>query len=121
MAQKGGRDYLQLDPYTSKGLQEVLKFNKIEPSEISWDNKELHLLYADALTLVQKKGRHDDWTISTEEGLHRLTGSIIRTLACKLDFVNGFVLPNTIGAEYFAENSVGKATTLKVWIFEEKK
>ena len=112
---KGGRDYLQLDPYTSDGLKGVLKFNGISSSEIRWDDTELPLLYAHALTLVQRNGRHDNWTISAEEGLHRLTGSVIRTLACKLDVDNAVVRPNTIGAQDFIDNDVANPDKLQTY------
>jgi hypothetical protein len=66
---KGGRNYLQLNPYTVKGLKKFLAFSDIVGSDIVW-TEELHVLYADVLTLVQKKDRPDDWTISAEEGLY---------------------------------------------------
>ena len=66
---KGGRNYLQLNPYTVKGLKEVLAFSDIVGSDIVW-TKELRVLYADVLPLVKKKGRPGDWTISAKEGLH---------------------------------------------------
>jgi hypothetical protein len=65
----GGRNYLQLDPYTVKGLKKVLAFSDIDGSDIVW-TKELNVLYADVLTLIQKEGRPGDWTISAKEGLH---------------------------------------------------
>jgi len=108
----GGRDYLTLDPYTVQGLKGVLAFSEIDGSTITWD-QDLHILYAEVLTLVQNKGRPGDWTISAEEGLHRLTGSIVRTLACKLDIHDGFVHPDTIDAEHFEHHSVGKATDIE--------
>ena len=108
----GGRDYLKLDPYTLQGLKGVLAFSEIDGSIITWD-QDLHILYAEVLTLVQNKGRPGDWTISAEEGLHRLTGSILRTLACKLDIHDGFVHPDTIDADHFEHHSVGKATDIE--------
>ena len=109
---EGGRDYLKLDPYTLHGLKEVLAFSEIDESSLSWD-RDLHILYAEVLTLVQNKGRPGDWTISAEEGLHRLTGSIVRTLACKLDIYDGFVHPDTIDADHLDHHSVGKATDIE--------
>ena len=107
---KGGRNYLQLDPYTVKGLQEVLAFSDIVGSDIVW-TKELHVLYADILTLFQKKGRPGNWTISAGGGLHRLTGSVIRTLAYKLDIADGLVHPNTIEVQDFIDNDVANVGT----------
>ena len=108
---EGGRDYLKLDPYTLDGLKRVLAFSEIDETSISWD-QDLCLIYSDVLILVQNKGRPDDWTISAEEGFHRLTASIIRTLACKLDIYYGFVCPDTIDADHFDQHSVGKKTDI---------
>ena len=33
---EGGREYLQVDPYTLDGLKEVLKFSDIDESNIDW-------------------------------------------------------------------------------------
>ncbi|MCP4748344.1 MAG: hypothetical protein GY874_19735 [Desulfobacteraceae bacterium] len=77
---KGGRNYLQLNPYTVEDLKTFLAVSDIIGSDIVW-TEELHVLYAIVIPLIQKKGRPVDWTISAEEGLHQLTGSVIRTLA----------------------------------------
>ena len=103
---EGGRDYLQIDPYTVDGLKEILEFSGIDESEILWDERDVHELYAQVLTLVQKTGRPGDWTMSAEEGLHRLTASIIRTLACKLDVSDAIIRPDTIEAKDFIDNDV---------------
>ncbi len=47
----GDRNYLQLYPYTVKGLKEVLAFSDIVGIDIVW-TKELHVLYAEVLALV---------------------------------------------------------------------
>ena len=88
-----------------KAVKEVLKFSDIDESNMDW-GKELHVLYVDVLTLVQNKGRPGDWTTSAEEGLHRLMGSVIRTLACKLNIFKGFVIPDTIETQDSDDNSV---------------
>ena len=72
------------------------------------------------MTLVQNKGRPGDWTTSAEEGLHWLTGSVIRTLACKLDIFKGFIIPDTIEAQDFNDNSVGKKTDIEGSDFRKK-
>ena len=109
---EGGRDYLKLDPYTLDGLKRVLAFSEIDETSISWAQDLWHI-YSDVLILVQNKGRPGDWTISAEEGFHRLTASIVRSLACKLDVYHGFVCPDTIDADHFDHHSVGKATNIE--------
>jgi hypothetical protein len=68
------------------------------------------------LSLVKKKGISGNWTIDAEEGMHFLTASIIRTLACKLDTVNGFILTDTIDASHFVESFVGIATDIEGYV-----
>jgi hypothetical protein len=54
-----------------------------------------------------------DWTISAKEGMYMLSVSISRTLSCKLDTANGFILPNTIDESHSKDNYVGIATDIE--------
>ena len=104
-----GNEYLNIDPYTNEGLKKVAKFNALEivnPEEF-WTENNLVVLYGKVLELVQDKGRYGDWTLSPEEGLHRITGSIIKTLMCKLDD-DGRIDPYSIEAKHFADTGVGE-------------
>ena len=116
---KGGKDYLQLDPYTRDGLKGVLRFNRIDHNDIVW-TEDLHTLYNEVLILVQNKGRFGNWTASAEEGLHRLTASVVRTLACELDIVKGCIRPDTIEAKNFSDYCVGQKTDITGSDFRKK-
>ena len=61
----GGKEYLELDPYTLDGLKEAARINKIDEDGIQW-NSDLHLLYEQVLLRVQNKGRLGNWTTSVE-------------------------------------------------------
>ena len=117
---KGGTRYLTLDPYTNAGLRSVLKICDINVNAEFWNDKTLPELYYDTLCLVQEPGRPDNWTTSVEEGMHHLTASIIRTLACKLDTVLGRIFPNTMNKEHFEDNYVGVSTGLPGVEFRNK-
>ena len=101
-----GKEYLQLDPYKKEGLVKILRFCKIKVPSGFWEQKEPIQLYVEVLKLVQNNGRYCDWTISAEEGMHRLTASVIRTLALKLDVQGGTISPGTIDEEYLDKNGV---------------
>lgn len=80
--------------------------NDIDESQVEdWDQP-THVIYWSVLLLVQDKGRLGNWTASAQEGFHRFTGSIIRTLACKLD-VTGIITANTITSNDFVESNIG--------------
>ena len=88
------------------GLQKILEYCKIETENDFWTTSVPDMYYK-TLVLVQNNGRPGDWTIGAKEGLHRLTASIIRTLACELDTETGYIVPYTITSAHFANNSVG--------------
>lgn len=104
-----GKDYLQLDPYKKEGLKKILNVCDIKVSSEFWDNGTPIEQYFGVLKLVQNNGRHRNWTISAEEGMHRLTASVIRTLALKLDVERGTIRPGTIDEQYLKKNGVKRA------------
>ena len=85
-----------------------------------WNDKTLPELYYNTLCLVQEPGRPDNWTISVEEGIHHLTASIIRTLACKLDTVLHRSCPNTIDEEHLKDKHVGSGSGIGGNEFENR-
>lgn len=99
LEQEGGKDYLKINPYSKEGLKEILKINDIiENEDDDFWNKPMIDCYWEILKQVQNKGRFNDWTISAREGFHRITGSVVRTLACTLNNSCNIV-PKTISKE----------------------
>lgn len=101
-----GQRYLTINPYQTNGLKEILKMNDIGEDKVENWEEPTHAIYWSVLLLVQDKGRLGNWTASAQEGFHRFTGSIIRTLACKLD-LTGIITANTITSNDFVQCNIG--------------
>ena len=54
---KGGKDYLGLNPYKKNGLEQILRFCEIEVPSDFWDNGTPIKQYFEVLKLVQNNAR----------------------------------------------------------------
>ena len=103
---KVGYKYIKINAYTLAGQKEIVKLHCFKINKSFWD-KPLEDTYWELILKVHDKGFLGGWGASPIEGYHRTAGSVVRSLASKLDIHEGILQAKTITEEDFFNVGVG--------------